>query len=1183
MKKKLLSAIVFILCAVAAHVQADTLVVPRVNENLDGVATDGGGSGALRHAIRIQTVYGASQFATGTALRVTQIRLRPSAVWGNAFTSTIPDLQIKMSTTAARANNLSATFADNVGANETVVFQGPITLSSRFVGPAAGPKEFDIIIPLATSFTYDPAAGNLLVELRHASATGVANIDAGGAFNDDCSRAYAFTATAATADTRDKAAEVLQLVYEAVTPPPRAPRIVTQPASQTVNVGETVVFSVSASGTVPLEYQWRKNEVNIGGATQPSLVISNVQSADAGVYSVRVSNSAGSAVSSNATLTVISPPPPPPPPAGLTLVVPRINENLDGVATDGGGSGALTHPIRSQTVYGASQFPVGTALRITELRLRPSAVWGNAFTSTIPDLQIKMSTTAARANNLSATFADNVGANETVVFQGPITLSSRFVGPAAGPKEFDIIIPLATSFTYDPAAGNLLVELRHASATGVASIDAGGAFDDDCSRAYAFTATAGTADTRDKGAEVLQLVYDGVTPPPRAPRIVTQPASQTVNVGETVVFSVSASGTGPLEYQWRKNEINIGGATQQSLVISNVQSADAGVYSVRVSNSAGSAVSSNATLTVISPPPPPPPGGAYAVIPRTAEGVEQIFGSGTFDTAHRSQQVYGSVEFPQHPMLIHELRFRPDSVYGGAFTATVANIQINLSTTRRIPDALSATFAENVGADDTVVYQGALTVSSAFTGPSGGPKDFDIIVRLQRPYLYDPARGNLVIDTRNFSGSSALRLGGQSGPDVASRVLGGITALSGNPDSGADAIQLWFTRPFDSTTLVVPRINENLDGVATDGGGSGALTHAIRIQTVYGASQFPVGAALRITELRFRPSAVWGNAFTATIPDLQIKMSTTAARANNLSATFADNVGANETVVFQGPITLSSRFVGPAAGPKEFDIIIPLATSFTYDPAAGNLLVELRHASATGVASIDAGGAFNDDCSRAYAFTATAGTADTRDKGAEVLQLVFEHNEEPPNNAPTAKAVVSPVVDLSPKLTDLLVISVNGTTAAVTLDGAQSSDPEGAPLTYQWFADGSGAPIATGVTANVALPVGSHEITLAVSDGQNRDTDTVQVEVVTIHDVLNVLIGLVDEADLLRKNQRSLITALRQAQEAAEGERVQVAINRLESFQNKVAAQITPINAECAELLISAAQKVIDALGAAAP
>jgi hypothetical protein len=370
---------------------------------------------------------------------------------------------------------------------------------------------------------------------------------------------------------------------------------------------------------------------------------------------------------------------------------------------------------------------------------------------------------------------------------------------------------------------------------------------------------------------------------------------------------------------------------------------------------------------------------------------------------------------------------------------------------------------------------------------------------------------------------------------------------------------------------------------------------------VYGASQFPTGGPLRISELRMRPSAVVGNAFTSTIPDLQIRMSTTAAQANNLSATFASNVGPNETVVFDGPITLSSRFVGPAGGPKEFDIIIPLATPFTYNPAAGNLLVEVRHASATGVANVDAGGALNDDCSRAYAFTATATTANTRDKAAEVLQLLYTAEPPPPpppppppvlqlvytagpaQHPPVAKAVISPLVDLSPKIPDLLVLSANGSNATVKLDGTQSSDADGDALTYAWFVNGETTPFATGAEATAVLELGSHAITLTVSDGQENASATVEVEVITIHDMLNALIGLVDEANLLRKNQRPLVTALRQAQEAVQGGRFQVAIHQLESFQNKVAAQLAPSNAECAALLINGAQHVIDALAAPGP
>lgn len=70
-------------------------------------------------------------------------------------------------------------------------------------------------------------------------------------------------------------------------------------------LSEPSEFSVSASGTAPLAYQWRTNGVDLaGGASSPTLTLTNVTTANAGSYTVRVSNTGGSAVSDPATLTV---------------------------------------------------------------------------------------------------------------------------------------------------------------------------------------------------------------------------------------------------------------------------------------------------------------------------------------------------------------------------------------------------------------------------------------------------------------------------------------------------------------------------------------------------------------------------------------------------------------------------------------------------------------------------------------------------------------------------------------------------------------------------------------------------------------------------------------------------------------------------------------------------------------
>lgn len=96
------------------------------------------------------------------------------------------------------------------------------------------------------------------------------------------------------------AGRLYRIVYTSNT----APTIIDQPDNITVSAGQPASFSVTATGTAPLSYQWRKNNSNIPGATAATFTINNTQSTDAGSYSVVVSNSSGSVTSQTATLTV---------------------------------------------------------------------------------------------------------------------------------------------------------------------------------------------------------------------------------------------------------------------------------------------------------------------------------------------------------------------------------------------------------------------------------------------------------------------------------------------------------------------------------------------------------------------------------------------------------------------------------------------------------------------------------------------------------------------------------------------------------------------------------------------------------------------------------------------------------------------------------------------------------------
>ncbi|SPE61790.1 hypothetical protein SBV1_770001 [Verrucomicrobia bacterium] len=86
--------------------------------------------------------------------------------------------------------------------------------------------------------------------------------------------------------------------------PPTPPNINAQPQPVTVNAYDAASFSVTATGTPPLRFQWSLNGSNIAEASSSSLTISNVTQTNLGAYSVVVTNDLGSATSSDAMLSM---------------------------------------------------------------------------------------------------------------------------------------------------------------------------------------------------------------------------------------------------------------------------------------------------------------------------------------------------------------------------------------------------------------------------------------------------------------------------------------------------------------------------------------------------------------------------------------------------------------------------------------------------------------------------------------------------------------------------------------------------------------------------------------------------------------------------------------------------------------------------------------------------------------
>lgn len=89
-----------------------------------------------------------------------------------------------------------------------------------------------------------------------------------------------------------------------------APSITAQPVSTNTSTGQSVTFSVAATGTAPIGYQWRREGTNLPGQTAATLLLTGVAPFHSGSYVVVLTNRAGAITSAVASLTVTSPPVP---------------------------------------------------------------------------------------------------------------------------------------------------------------------------------------------------------------------------------------------------------------------------------------------------------------------------------------------------------------------------------------------------------------------------------------------------------------------------------------------------------------------------------------------------------------------------------------------------------------------------------------------------------------------------------------------------------------------------------------------------------------------------------------------------------------------------------------------------------------------------------------------------------
>ena len=323
------------------------------------------------------------------------------------------------------------------------------------------------------------------------------------------------------------------------------PFIIAQPQNSTNNAGDTVNFSVAATGTPPLIYQWRKTGNLISGATNAVFSIAGALLSDAGNYDVIVSNFVGSVTSS--------------------IVVLTVNQAAAGI---------ITPPTASAIIYGqtltGSILSGGTAsvpgiFAFVDTTIAPNAGSTNALVSFTP----------TDTNDFTATTCTvNVTVNQATATVALMNLTQYYNDT-----------PRPVTITTSPIGLNVIVTYN--GSNGIPSAIG------------SYTVIGVINDPNFYGSATNTLVIQS-----GLPFITQQPTNQAVVMGNPANFIVMAGGPGPFGYQWLENNSplmdggTISGSGTSNLTLSAVAAQDSGNYSVMITNVWGSVTSSNANLVV---------------------------------------------------------------------------------------------------------------------------------------------------------------------------------------------------------------------------------------------------------------------------------------------------------------------------------------------------------------------------------------------------------------------------------------------------------------------------------------------------------------------------------------------------------------------------------------------------------